>query len=373
MSRLLRLLLLCLLLCATQGRAEVLKAWGYIGWWLPQGWRTAPLGEFERLLFFGLPIEADGAVRERHGWPEQWEALRQAAALTETPIDLTLTLLDAKTFRNVFGSDAAIQRLLDDATTLAQQEQVNGLHLDVETYDEISPALLAAFRKFVQTLTLRLQALPRSKALSVFIPMGGKTPLYDAASLIGLDRVVLQGYDAHWAESKFAGPVAPLDGPSALTWKKVVVASQGLGVPKNKLMLSFPLYGYEWIVKSPKLYGQTLGKGVSTTFARLSGDLELGFPVHVEERVLAHGATYDAFTGSSHYQFKNIKGQHVEGWFDDWWTMSRKSDYLEEQGFGGIAFFLLGYDAGRLVNHFVMRRSLKQSTTTPDVVVPSKS
>jgi GH18 family chitinase len=48
----------------------------------------------------------------------------------------------------------------------------------------------------------------------------------------------------------------------------------------------------------------------------------------------------------------------MQGWFDDWWTLIRKTDYLVQEQLGGIAFFMLGYDEGQLVNQFFFRRGL---------------
>ena len=73
-------------------------AWAYIGWWLPDSWRSAPLDRLDRLLFFELKVGANGAITQRHGWPEKWGELRSAARQRALPLDLTLTVLDATTF-----------------------------------------------------------------------------------------------------------------------------------------------------------------------------------------------------------------------------------------------------------------------------------
>lgn len=54
--------LLALLLCSKSAAEQRPQAWAYIGWWLPESWRSAPLRELDRLLFFVLKISATGAV-----------------------------------------------------------------------------------------------------------------------------------------------------------------------------------------------------------------------------------------------------------------------------------------------------------------------
>ena len=341
------------------------KAWGYMGWWLPDSWRSVPLGDFDRVLFFELKVEPNGAITERHGWPEQWSDLQQALKKNQTPLDLTLTVLDPETFNRLFTSPEATQRLLDEASTLGSEVDVAGIQLDVEIYSFVPPGTVTRYRAFVQALSERLHQQLPSRNLSVFFPMGGVSELYDASTLAQVDQLVLQGYDAHWAGSKAAGPVAPLVGNEAVTWEKAVAKGLSLGVPRERLLLGFPLYGYEWPVKGRQLRSATIGKGVSTTFAPVAGGSLPDFPVNVQQQVQQYGATHDAVSGSSYYQFKRKNGQFVEGWFEDWWALGRKTDFLRQEQLGGIAFFLLGYDEGHLVDYFLRRRGPRSQDDSP--------
>ncbi len=356
------LLLVALLWLQCAAMAEVPKAWGYLGWWLPTSWRNVALGNFDRLLFFQLDISADGSIAQHHGWPEQWLDLRQALRVSGTPLDLTLTLLDVPTFATLFDSDEAVQHLLDQAMELAAHDDVAGLQLDVEIYTSIDATRVGRYQQFVQALALQLHQQQPRKNLSVFFPLGGKTTLYDTGTLADVDQVVLQGYDAHWAGSKTAGPVAPLTGADAVTWEKAVAQASRLEIPKSRLMLGFPLFGYEWPVLRRTPRSPTLSKGVSTTFAPVASSVLPDITFNVQQRVLQYGATHDAASGSSSYRFKNANGQFVEGWFEDWWALQRKTDYLIEQQLGGIAFFLLGYDNGELVDHFFRQRARQDKT-----------
>lgn len=336
--------------------ADAPKAWGYVGWWLPEGWRSIPLDEIDRLLFVEIKVDGTGNIVQRNGWPEQWTELRNAAQRHKTPLDLTLTLQDPANFDILFSSPAATQRLLDETTGLANQVGVSGLQLDFEIYTRAQPQAIERYQGFVRELARRLHQLTPPSNLSVFFPMGGESALYDAPTLASLDHVMLQGYDTHWPGSSAAGPVAPLIGNEFTTWTKGVAQAAALGVPKERMLLGFPLFGYEWQVKGPALRSPTIGQGISTTFAPVATNLLRGMEINIRDRVRQYGATHHSSTGSAYYQFKNESGQFFEGWFEDWWSLTRKTDYLVSEKLGGIAFFLLGYDNGQLVNYFLMRR-----------------
>ena len=236
-------LVLSLLLYSAAAVAGESKTWAYLGWWLPDAWRTAPLGKIDRLLFFSLKVGANGAITERNGWPQKWGELRTALARHGPPLDLTLTLFDAADFEKLFSSKQAQARLLDEATALAGHEAVAGLQLDVEIYSLVSPQLLESYAAFVRALSQRLRQQNPPRNLSVFYPLGGESALYDARTLRQVDHVVMQGYDAHWRSSKTAGPVAPLRGAERVTWENALKQGLLLGVPRERLLISFPLYG----------------------------------------------------------------------------------------------------------------------------------
>ena len=100
----------------------------------------------------------------------------------------------------------------------------------------------------------------------------------------------------------------------------------------------------------------TIGIGSTTSFAPLPSDGRGDMRHSVQERVREYGAIYDPVSGSSSYHFKGSDGQYIEGWFEDWWSLQRKVDYLVTEQIGGIAFFLLGYDGGHLVDFFIQQR-----------------
>ncbi len=335
--------------------ADSAQAWGYFAWWLPQSWRTAPLKQMDRLLFFELKVGPQGLITERNGWPEKWGDLRAALRTSATPLDLTLTVLNERDFESIFSSPSATRQLLEQSATLASDPEVAGLHLDFEVYSALPIASVTRFRQFVVDLSKRLRSHRPAKNLSVFLPIGGALQIYDARSVTSLDHVVAQGYDAHWRSGSNAGPVAPLDGDSEVTWKKAVAQSLSLGVKRDKILLSYPLYGYEWPTQEKNPRSLVRGEGMTTTLAPVDPRFLPAIQVNVQDRVKLYGSTNDALSGSSYYQFQK-NGQWTTGWYEGSWALDKKTGYLQAQKLGGMAFFLLGYDEGRVMDMYLKRR-----------------
>lgn len=342
-------------LCSSTS-ATRLQTWGYQAYWLPEGWRSTPTEQLDRILFFELKMDAKGNVIERNGWPERWQTLRSGAKEHHVPLDLTLTLFDTTTFETLFSSRRATAHLLAVAVDLARHDDVAGLHLDVEMYNRIRPATLVRFQQFVRDLSDQLQQLSAPRTLSVFFPIGGASALYDRATLLKVAHVVVQGYDAHSSDSQYAGPVAPLGGDDEGTWIKAVGQVSALGVPRERMILGFPLFGYEWRVRDKTMRSKTIGAGVPTSFAPLPAESTSEITRHVQTDAKLRATRHEAQSGSAFYRTTDRHGHQIEGWFEDKKSLVQKSDYLSEQQLGGIAFFALGYDDGELVNYFLQHR-----------------
>jgi spore germination protein len=344
------LMALALLTSTGPGRAAPPGVWGYVAWWMQDQWKSQPLAGFERLVFFQIEVSAEGDLDARHGWPEQWTELIRAAADNAVPLDLGLTLLDTAVFNAVFGSQLFTDRLLAAALALASQPGVSGLHLDIEVNGHgARPDTLRRFREFVATLGLRLRQQAPQRSLSVFLGHGDYAAIFDAPTLSRVDHAVLQGYDAHYLKSAQAGPVSPLAGGDYVTWVKMLAIADGLGLPRSRMRMGFPLYGYEWTVPSCLARGDTRGAGETTTLMPMAAGLLPQVQANVRDRVARHGARLETTSGSLYYRFVAPTGVCTVGWFEDSVSLGLKSDWIASQKIGGIAFFPLGYDQGELL------------------------
>jgi spore germination protein YaaH len=336
--------------------SQPLKALGYLGWWTPQSWQITPIDELDRLFFFELNVDANGEVSDRHGWPDQWEELQAAVQQRHVPMDLALTLFDVDTFNRLFSSEKAVNTLLAESLNLVKTPAVSGLHFDFEIYSGATLDAIRNYRSFLAKLSGQLNRFSPSRDLSVFLPVQADEALYDARTLSLMSLVVVQSYDSHYRSSKNAGPVSPLDGQDALTWKTAAAEALALGISRDKLFLTFPLYGYEWIVLDSKLRSPTQKSGITTSFSDINNGTPSDIQTNITDRVQQYGAFHDPASGSSYYKFKNEQGQWVEGWFEDWWSLGRKIDFLNKEKLAGTAFFLLGYDQGELLQYYLERK-----------------
>lgn len=319
------------------------EIWAYHAYWMGEAWRVHDLRAFRRLLFFDLVVGRDGRIAQRHGWPEQWEALRARAQEARVPLDPVVTVLDRATFTAIFASPDASARLLAEATELARGAA--GLHLDIEVLDPVDEALVARFRAFVAQLRGALDA-PARRTLTAFVTARGN--LYGPPELAMLDAVVAQGYDVHWQGGDTSGPVALLAGNAPGSWQSMAQTLAQLGVTPRKIVFSSPLYGYEWPTVSAEPRARTRGAGAIITYAPIPPSLLPDLRVSALARAAQHGLRREAATSTPWYAFRDADGWR-QGWFDDPVSLAPRLEFVRRGDYRGVAFFVLGYDGGALI------------------------
>lgn len=329
---------------AASGDRGRLELWGYYPWWLRDHWRKRDLSPYTGIYFFDVGIGDDGALAERRGWPDDWQALQSSTRTRGRTLQLALTLFGVQRFERVFADAGRRRRFCAQALELARG--CDGLHLDIEVFEAVSAPALAGLRECCAVLRRGLRELPSRPALSAFGVMGARSDLYDPATLDSFDRVVVQGYDSHHPQSEQAGPVAPLRGPYAITWESALAHYLKLGARRERLVFGLPFFGYEWPTASDVVGSAVRGRGTEMTYA-LSDPLRLPrIPINASQRVATFGLRRDPASGSPYYVFRDADGGWHQGWFEDETSLAAKLAFARRERLAGVAVFPIGYDDG---------------------------
>lgn len=319
---------------------------GYHTWWTGDSWESYPFDLLDRLYFFEIEARPDGTL-ERHGWPERWAGLLARAAAEGVPVTPTISMHDGEGFQALFSSRRRSDALLE-ATMLMLSETpgVAGLHLDFEVFQPVDATARNGFSDFVGRLAERMEADLPGRYLSVFTLAFDVDDVYDEPALGAYaDYLVVQGYDYHSAGSERAGPVAAVDGWEGLNWAAVVSRFDAFGVPRTKLVMAVPLYGYEWPVESGEIGARTRGPGITVPLKAAPG-VRPELP-RAQAQALLHGTERDEASATPWYRYETEDGWR-QGWFEDAVSLGRKFDFARREGLAGIALFPLAYGDGEV-------------------------
>ena len=333
---------------------------GYHPYWLGDAWTTYDLSVVQKVMFFDVEVGAAGNITNRNGWPENWEPLIAKVKSSGGVVVPTVSLFDRDAYVQLFSDPAAVDTLKRELLGLIDQQQLDGLHLDFEIFDAAPRELRVAFTSFVADLRREMDENERTMYLTLFSLAFDWNDNFEEGRLSKyVDYLVVQGYDLHWQNGDQAGPVAPLDGWGELNWRTIVDRHVKEGVPRSKIVMSVPYYGYEWPTTSDLPGSQTRGGGRITTYAPVEGDGS-GEPLpSARDQAARYQVRRDLASGSPYYVYEDSTGW-VQGWFEDSHSLSAKYEFVKEERLGGVAVFPLGYGDATL--HRALRDAFEPTT-----------
>lgn len=313
---------------------------GYHPYWAADHWESYPFDVLDRLYFFEAEARPDGSL-ELHGWPERWSEMVHAASAQGVGVTPTISMHDEDGFEVLFADADRIDRLVDTIVTMLGALPVSGVHLDFEVFRPVDDAARDGFTGFVAQLAARIRREDPSLAISIFTLAFDADDVYNERALGQIaDYLVVQGYDYFSPGSEAAGPTGPHAGWDGLNWSTVVQRFDTFGVPRRKVVMSVPLFGYEWPVESEERGAPT--RGVATTVPFVAPPEVLPELPRARASADEHGFERDPQSGTAWYRFETPDGWR-QGWFDDAVSLAEKYDFVRRNGLGGIALFPLAY------------------------------
>lgn len=215
-------------------------------------------------------------------------------------------------------------KFISDLIAEASKKHYDGFDID---WEQMNPSDETQFTSFISDLSQSL----RSKNLLLSISLEAKTGTdEDQASTASenwdtlgrlADQLRIMAYDFHYEQSD-PGPTTPL-----LEYREVIAYSL-THLPKEKIVMGLPTYGYEWI----------LGKvGTGYQYDDMQNRItQIGVQTLRDDR-----------DQTLHAQFRSNDGVH-ELWFDDALSIAQKIQIAQTSNINQFSFWHLGGEDERI-------------------------
>lgn len=307
--------------------ADVLgaKAWvyGYLPTWIGAPEQVA-WDKLTHVAIFNVNLAADGSVTGT----SLWKKLAPAAIALGSPygvrVHLAIACFDPAVMKAVLPNPAVRAKTVEALGALVDAQGAHGVSIDFEL-------MPAALRDDLTAFTEELKQ--RVSEVTLATPAVDWAHAYDYPKLAAAaDALFIMGYDYHWSTGG-PGPVAPLKGGGIWNIRALegtLTDYLSTGVPKEKLVLGLPLYGYRWPTVNNTVPGTTTGKATAVLMADAVVETTK-YPAHFDDQ-----------TKTPYY----FPGLTSEVFYDDTSSLSAKIGWALGQGVGGIGFWALGYDGG---------------------------
>lgn len=354
-----RLRYLQTLFLPSQNKAQVV--YGFLPYWNIERFQLSP--GLTHLSFFSLTIAADGSIITRqnggtepgyrHLGSDKFLELAAAAREQGAAVELTFTQFNNNDIAAFLRSDQAQANFLTALDSILLAYPISGINIDIEYSGSGAQELQAGLTAFMRQLHEHAQARYPDLTISIDVYASAATnqQIWHMADLADyVDYIVIMAYDFHQRGSTQAGPVAPLFGENS-SWSKNI--NHNLKkfleqVPREKLLLGVPFYGYGWQTDSNNPRANTYeGTGFTVSYQKAKA---------LEQQAETGVVSDQAWAGAS-----QIKRQFDEDalspfityrmddkfytiYYENPLSLTYKMEYARHLDLAGIAIWALGYE-----------------------------
>lgn len=344
-------------------RQERKVVYGFLPYWNFNNFQLEP--ELTHLAYFGLDIAADGNLVSRTSdgnlepgmrvlSSEAFLDLATAAAAQNTQLELVLKQFLTADIQAFLSNRAAMEQFLVSLDSILLAYPIAGINIDIEYAGDNSQRLRAGMTEFMTLLRSHLQSKYRHVTLSIDVyasAASSNQSLWDIRA-IGeqVDYIIVMAYDFHQRGSSQAGPVAPLFSEDN-KWGTDInrhLKSFLEQVPREKILLGIPFYGYAWQTDSRQARANTYaGSGFTVSYKKAKDLLQLAARGRSNEPAWRGASqikrSFDEDALSPFITYEQ-DGKFYMIYYEDPQSIAYKLAYARQLDLAGVAIWALGYE-----------------------------
>ncbi|MET9699754.1 glycosyl hydrolase family 18 protein [Streptomyces sp. NPDC006529] len=317
---------------ADAGRAGARTTSAWLPYWDTEAGYASALahaGQLHTVSPFWYTASAAGTIAGEAGAGDRRiidglhaEGIKVVPTVVETPGPAAMAALLGDPRERATHVDA----LMDVVTS----RSYDGLDLDYERMAETTdPALVERVRegydRLTEELCARLHARGKTCVVTVVPRVDGEGLAFDYAHLGKVaDTLRIMGYNLHNALAE-PGPL------SSLEWYDRFVGYAVGVVPREKLEVALPAYGWNWTVGSGTRAGHVTSREAEAL-----------------RRTVGAPYTYDPVSGTPHFDYTDDEGEEHEVWYQDAKGSAAHLAVLARHGVRGSGLWALGFEDPRL-------------------------
>lgn len=260
-------------------------------------------------------FETDGDGNLFYEYKDDYEDILSFARSKGIKTHASVVLMGKEPLHSLLTNFEHRQKLINNLCEEVENNGYDGVNIDFEFF---YPSDKGNLNLFLQELKASLRS-DKTLTVAVFACTAKQNwdTGYDYKSIGSIaDQVVVMAYDYHYKTSG-AGPVAPL------WWVEEVLDYMTTVIPREKILLGMPTYGYNW------------GEGASTATVT-AGKLK-----NIEKNYqLTERFDYDSMSPSYTYTDNNKVYHQI--WMENETSLSKKWDMAIDKRLGGISFWRIG-------------------------------
>lgn len=314
----------------------------------------------DQLIFLGVEVEADGDLvwdsQSRKIYNSQYQAMKQKMKKAGKKNILGIKLFEDKKIDSLLKDEVARINLITQVKAVVKGNDFDGVNVDFEYMGDPLAVLEDEFADFMLELRQQVGVAVSVDVFANTIIKGEGAGLVKMAG--NVDRVIVMAYDFVRPGMDYAGATSPIgSGIGKRNIMEIVDRVVALGLPKEKVILAFPMYGYEFKTEDDSLNSRTVGGwGQTATMSRVErmikeaklANLKMNWDEISLTPWLSYTKTETAYkTVKVGKRFKKVAYEvevNYQIYYEDERSMEAKFNLVKQSQMGGVAFWALGYE-----------------------------
>lgn len=288
---------------------------------------------FDKIMYFGVSVNEEGIDKEDEGYKKLAMFLKRLGNTRDKY--LVLKMIELKKNFLVLENVSAQKKIIEEVIELAKKNSFSGVVLDLEVSSLPFDSVINQINDFVKLLNSSIKKDNLEFDVMLYGDVFYRVRPYDVKTIAkNSDNIFIMSYDFHKAKGS-PGPNFPLSGKDEWGYDfKTMVDDFSKIIGKDKMVIVFGLYGYDWTVD---------GKGSSIGVADA---LSLN---NIKKRFLLDCSFIDCVvkrsTQSAEVEviYKDIQNNKHIVWFEDEESVLKKREYLKEKGITKTAIWAYSY------------------------------
>lgn len=278
--------------------------------------------EYDEIVYFGVTADKDGIDTSDDGYKKLDDFILYTDSGKKRLLAVRMIDFDINSY--VLKKKNLQEKIIKQAVRLASDNSFAGIVLDFEIngipFDSFVNSITdfhLAFAKDVKQNNLIFYTTIYGDAFYRIRP-------YDIEKIAGVtDAIIIMAYDFHKAKGN-PGPNFPLDGKDKYNYSlKEMIADFTRIIPKEKLVITFGLYGYDWTLNDKY-------NSVSTAKSLSFNKIKNNFIDNCQNKKCT--ITRDNESAESNISYIDEDNRKHIIWFEDITSMQRKKQFLNESG-----------------------------------------
>ncbi len=307
------------------------ELFGFAPWWNLGDEAAFDVQDFTTLAYFSVDVNPNGTVDQSDsGWvgyeSEALADLVNRAHAADDRVVLTATCFDQQSLNELTSNPSAWSQLGTTLIQLISAKNLDGVNFDFEGQ---GPDDRQGLDDMIATVSSELRAADPhwQVTMSTYASSAGDpSGFFDIAGLApSVDAFFVMAYDMN--DPSTPSPTAPLSGPGNVD--AVDLAEYMQIVPRSKIILGVPYYGYDWPTTGPNPGDPATGPPTAVTYAQIAAQ---DLPSYWDQTSQTPWTAYQS--GSQWHQV----------YYDDPTSLALKARLADADGIAGLGVWALGMD-----------------------------